>query len=118
MDISKKTDHSLKNLGVIGLAICDVIELSNLENLNQEALNKLDRVRLSLAESLIFNANSDDRRADIFYWSGRACLLVQKWNEAKTYFQMVVEQYPNTLVSKVARIEYEKILRDEKLMGE
>jgi tetratricopeptide (TPR) repeat protein len=118
LEMSKKTDQTVKNIGVIGGAICDVIELSTKDDLDEESLNRLDDVRQNLAEGLIFNANTDDRRADLFYWAGRACLLIQRWNEAKAYFGMVVERYPNTLISKAARAEFDKIVRDEKLMGE
>lgn len=98
--LAKKPTRSLIAAGTIGLAICDVIKLEALRDLDSAAISSLNKARISLAKSLIFMASTDDRRADVFYWCGRAAMLGDDTTSAKAYFSMVTTRYPTSLVAR------------------
>ena len=108
-DLSEKSSKMEKAIGIIGLAICDVIEIANAGELNKENLNKLDKARLKLAESNLLYASNNDRRADLFYWAGQAALLVDDKKQAISYFKMVATQYPDSLIAKACEKELDKL---------
>ena len=107
--LAKKPTKSLSSIGSIGIAICDVIKISNMAEIDEKAVLMLSKARLSLAKNLIYTASTDDRRADIFYWSGRAALLADDIMSAKVYFSMVTGRLNNTLVARLCEEELAKL---------
>ncbi len=107
--LSRKATKALKNLGVIGMAICDVVRLSKLDEITGDAVEKVNAARLALARSFIFFASTNERRAELLYWSGVAALLLNVEEEAKAYFSLVVDVYPDSLVARLCKKELEEI---------
>ncbi|MDZ7815070.1 MAG: tetratricopeptide repeat protein [Planctomycetota bacterium] len=108
-ELSDKSSKMEKAIGIIGKAICDVVEIANAGEINRENLDKLDKARLELAKSNLMYASNNDRRADLFYWAGKAALLADDKEQAVSYFKMVATQYPASLISKACEKELDKL---------
>ena len=91
------------------MAICDVVRLSKLDEITDDAVEKVNAARLALARSFIFFASTDERRAELLYWSGVAALLLNVDEEAKAYFSLVADVYPDSLVARLCKKELEEL---------